>query len=67
METENELMQLAQDHPDNEITELAMAKLRDRFDKTYIWCVDCDGLVVKEKDCCLNRVDSDFSDEDIIF
>ena len=33
----------------------AMAILRKDYDPTYVWCADCDYLVVKEKDCCNNK------------
>jgi len=66
-ETESKLMQLAEQHPEDEIANEAMAELRKRFDSTYFWCVDCDGLVTTEKNCCRNRKESDILDEDIIF
>jgi len=44
---------------DDNVANKAMKELRERFDKTYGWCMDCDGLVCKEKDCCLNRLDID--------
>ena len=50
--TESELIKIAETHPDETVAQKAMIELRKRFDKTYGWCVDCDGLVVKEKDCC---------------
>ena len=59
MKTENELIALAEQHPDDNVANKAMKELRERFDKTYGWCQDCDGLVCKEKDCCLNRLDID--------
>lgn len=55
MKTENELINLAQTHPSQSVANKAMKELRERFDPTYFWCVDCDGLVVKESECCLNR------------
>lgn len=54
MKTETELMILAEEEGDN-VANKAMKELRERFDKTYFWCEDCDFLVTKEKDCCLNR------------
>lgn len=53
--TEIELIKLAEMHPDDSIANKAMKELRQRFDETYGWCSDCDGLVCKEKDCCLNK------------
>lgn len=35
----------------------AMAVLRSEYDPTYMWCADCDYLVVKEKDCCHNKLE----------
>ena len=46
----------------------ALKELRESFDKTYGWCMDCDGLVCKEKDCCLNRLDiDDVSENEVTF
>ena len=53
--SEEDLMFIAQ-HADDKAANKAMKELRKLFDKTYGWCEDCDGLVVKEKDCCLNSV-----------
>jgi len=53
-ETENELIVIAENDPDDEKAKMAMKKLREQFDSTYGWCNDCDGLVCKEKDCCKN-------------
>ena len=47
-------MQIAEQHPNNNVARKAMKELKERFDKTYDWCEDCDGLVCKEKDCCMN-------------
>ena len=54
MRTEEELIDLAEMHPDENVANGAMKELRERFDATYFWCYDCDGMVCKEKDCCLN-------------
>ena len=51
MKTENQLIQLAEMHPDDKVANKAMKELRERFDSSYIWCGDCDGLVVKERLC----------------
>tara|TARA_R110000803_G_C11807309_1_gene300208 strand:+ start:392 stop:589 length:198 start_codon:yes stop_codon:yes gene_type:complete len=55
MKTENELIILAQWDICDKIANAAMNELRTNFDKTYGWCDDCDGLVCKEKECCLNQ------------
>ena len=55
MKTELELIKVAEQHPDDNKAKEAMSELRNRFDRTYGWCNDCDGLVCKEKDCCLNQ------------
>ena len=68
MKTENELISLAEQHPDDNVANKAMKELRESFDKTYGWCMDCDGLVCKEKDCCLNRLDiDDVSENEVTF
>lgn len=58
MKTEHELISIAEQHPDDSVANEAMKELRQRFDKTYDWCMDCDGLACKEKDCCLNNTTS---------
>lgn len=67
--TEEELVIIAENDPDDKAAAEAMKELRERFDNTYGWCPDCDGLVCKEKDCCLNRTDltGKFGDEEILF
>ena len=54
--SEDELIKIAQQHPDDELANKAMKELHEKFDKSYIWCYDCDGLVCKLKDCCLNII-----------
>ncbi|MFT5347785.1 MAG: hypothetical protein ACI9M3_000819 [Bacteroidia bacterium] len=49
------LMRIAQEVGSQKIARNAMGILRIEFDKTYGWCEDCDGLVIKESDCCLNK------------
>lgn len=51
---ELKLIETATFHPDDSTANAAMEELRNNFDKTYFWCEDCDGLVVKEKECCLH-------------
>jgi len=57
MRTEQELIETAEAHECDEVANKAMKELRERFDKTYFWCMDCDGLVCKPVDCCLNAKD----------
>lgn len=33
----------------------ALEQLQEEFDPTYMVCHDCDGLVCKKADCCLNQ------------
>lgn len=54
MKSEIELVNIAQSDRDDDKANAAMKELRERFDKTYMWCMDCDGAVVKEAECCLN-------------
>ncbi len=54
-EREGALINTAMFHQDDEVAATAMKALREEFDNTYGWCEDCDGLVCKVKDCCMNR------------
>lgn len=56
MKTENELADIATFHEDDIVANAAMKELRERFDPTYFFCVDCDGIATSEKDCCMNRI-----------
>ena len=53
--TEPELIHIATWSQDDHEANAAMSELRERFDSTYIWCEDCDGVVVKKKDCCIEK------------
>lgn len=53
--SEDELIMVAEQHPSEDRAEEAMRLLRKKFDPTYGWCEDCDGLVCTERDCCLYR------------
>lgn len=53
--TELELCRIAEERSDRKAN-IAMEVLKERYDKTYMWCMDCDELCIKEKDCCLNRL-----------
>jgi hypothetical protein len=39
----------------NQDAQNAMDVLRSTYDPSYTWCSECDYIVVKEKDCCLNN------------
>lgn len=52
---EQQLIQIAEQHPDDDIAERAMKVLRVRYNDSYFWCIDCDGLVCKKSECCLNQ------------
>lgn len=56
MKTELQLIHLAEMHPEDSIANSAMKEIRERFHSSYMWCSDCDGRVVKEKDCCINKL-----------
>jgi hypothetical protein len=55
---EEELVRIAQCGGDKQAN-AAMKKLRELYDPTYMWCGDCDELVCKFNECCLNRPPSD--------
>jgi len=61
MSVESKLILLAEMHPDDKVANAAMKELREKFDTTYFWCEDCDGLVCKEKDCCLNNLNDNWT------
>jgi len=52
---ESALVVIAEMNQFDKVASAAMKELRVRFDSTYFWCLDCDGLVVKKKDCCLTQ------------
>lgn len=56
MRSENDLIYLAQHHKNDHIANNAMNELIERFDETYFRCQECDGVVCKKEDCCLNRI-----------
>jgi len=55
--TKHQLVQTAQWHENDDVANAAMARLRAEFDATYFFCHDCDGLVCKAVDCCLNQIE----------
>lgn len=56
MKSEMQLIQLAEMQNDDSIANSAMKELKQRYASDYKWCQDCDGRVVKEKECCLNTI-----------
>jgi hypothetical protein len=66
--TEEQLVNFAQNHPDDKMASQAMGVLKRKFDNTYIYCMECDGLVCKVKQCCLNQppVNTDQINETIL-
>ena len=62
---EETLIYLATFHHLEAVANEAMRELRTFFDATYIWCEDCDGLVCKTKDCCLNHINNVSNSMDI--
>jgi hypothetical protein len=60
VKSELQLIQIAETNQEDSIAHKAMKILREKFDTTYKWCVDCDGAVVKENECCLNNISIEF-------
>ncbi|GAA3654876.1 hypothetical protein [Flavivirga jejuensis] len=56
MKSELQLIRIAEMHDDDNVANTSMKILQEKFDPTYKWCQDCDGLVVKEKECCINNI-----------
>jgi hypothetical protein len=56
---EKALAFLAENHPSENLAFDCMWELRDKYDQSYMWCEDCDGRVVKKKDCCLKNPPKD--------
>lgn len=54
MKTEKELQWIATMADSDEEAGEAMKELRERFDPTYFYCCECDGMATKESECCLN-------------
>jgi|TARA_R110000782_G_scaffold208453_1_gene296850 RNA polymerase subunit RPABC4/transcription elongation factor Spt4 len=54
MDREERLSKIAERHECDEMAKYAMKKLRRDYDLSYTWCEDCDGVVVKERECCWN-------------
>jgi hypothetical protein len=55
--TEDGLIAIATFSEHEDVALAAMKRLQGEFDPTYVWCNECDGLVVREMDCCLNKLD----------
>lgn len=52
---EQQLILVAETGNDQD-AQAAMDVLREHYDPTYTWCADCDYMVVREKDCCNNKM-----------
>ncbi len=52
--SETKLVDIATFHSEDVIANKAMRILKEKYDSTYFFCNDCDGLATKQKDCCLN-------------
>jgi len=53
---EQDLRNIAQWHESEDIGNRATAVLRGRYNGSYFFCNDCDGLLVTESECCLNII-----------
>lgn len=54
--SEHELADMATFAEDELDAALAMYVLQEKFDPTYGWCYDCDGLAVKKPHICWEDV-----------
>jgi hypothetical protein len=63
MKSELQLIKLAEMHLEDSVANLYMKELKTKFDSTYMWCMDCDGRVFKEKQCCMNCISKNDSFE----
>lgn len=52
---EEMLIKIAESECDNKANR-AMKILRERYDKSYFWCADCDFLVTKKENCCNEKL-----------
>lgn len=52
---EKDLLNIAQFDPNEGVAYEALKELQERFDPTYGYCMECDFLVCKAKDCCMNQ------------
>lgn len=59
---EGELAMLAEGHEEDTVANEAMRILQKRFNKTYFWCTDCDGVVTTPKKCCMTRLENELQD-----
>lgn len=55
MNKEDDLVNIATWSMSDTKANAAMKELRENFDKTYRWCEDCDGQVVKKGQCCYDK------------
>ena len=65
---EKALILIAQYSKDDDQANKAMAELIEKHNSSYKFCNDCDGLVVTEAECCMNRkVDESIDDSEESF
>lgn len=55
MNREQRLCRVAEQDPDDKRANKAMRLLRTYYDNTYGWCLECDLMVVKYSQCCMNQ------------
>lgn len=53
--SEEYLVGIATFHFEDDVANAAIKLLRENYDSSYFFCVDCDGLATSYKNCCLNR------------
>lgn len=63
--TEEQLVYTAERDSSESRANQAMKLLRFKHHHSYIWCWDCDGLVIKQSECCLNKVSPSTDNPDV--
>ena len=53
---ELDLIIIAELSLDDKDAQEAIEELQKKYDPTYIYCLDCDGMVVKKANCCLVKM-----------
>lgn len=60
---EDMLVEVAQWSNNDEAATKALERLRSDYDETYHYCTLCNGSLVKDSECCMNRK-SDLTNEE---